>query len=71
MGPLPRVTRGPPRVEHPPLVRGREARRDRRRKDAADRARRRRGDEEDAEVVIREYDEMGLVEIVRLHFRFW
>ena len=66
---MPRVTRGPPRVEHPPLVRRREARWDGRREDAADRARWRRGDEEDAGVVVPVYDEMGLVRVVRFHFR--
>ena len=67
---MPQVTRGPPRVEHPPLVRRREARWDGCREDAADRARRGRGDEEDAGIVVSVHDEVGLVWVVRFHLRF-
>ena len=57
-------------MEHPPLIRRGEARRNRCREDAANRARRGRGDEEDAGIVVSVHDEVGLVWVVRFHLRF-
>ena len=60
---------GPSAGGTPALIRQEEARRNGGRKDAAEWARRRWGDEEDAGVVVSLYDEMGFVEVVRFHFR--
>ena len=61
---------GPSAGGTPALIRREEARRNGGRKDAAEWARRRWGDEEDAGVVVPLHDEMGLVKVVWLHFRF-
>ena len=60
---------GPSAGGTPALICREEARRNGGRKDAAEWARRRWGDEEDAGVVVPLHDEVGLVKVVRLHFR--
>ena len=61
---------GPSAGGTPALVRREEARGDRCREGAAQRSRRRRGDEEDCRVVVTVDDEVGLVrKVVGLHFR--